>query len=94
MDEVIHSASCPLAKGLERMPYQLQQGRLFSTAVYYEMRRTLEEEPPGRRHTVAILHIDANSSHMIAFLVDTCITRHNRMSRRESPLQLPLFRHL
>jgi hypothetical protein len=40
------------------MLHQLPQGRLFRTAVYRKMQRTLEEEFPSRRHTVAIIPID------------------------------------
>jgi hypothetical protein len=33
---------------LNSMQHQFPQVRRFSTTVYYEMQRTLEEEPPGR----------------------------------------------
>jgi hypothetical protein len=43
------------------MPHQFVQAKLFSTAVYHEMRRT---EPPGRRHTVANIPDDGDSRRM------------------------------
>jgi hypothetical protein len=58
---------------INSMPHQLPQGTLYSTAVHNEMRRTLEEEPPGRHghHKGAIIPIDADSSRMMAFLTPT-----------------------
>jgi len=46
---------------LNSMPHQFVQAKLFSTAVYHEMRRT---EPPGRRHTVANIPDDGDSRRM------------------------------
>jgi len=66
---------------LNSMPHQFPQGKLFSTAVYHEMRRTLEEEPPGYRHTVAIIPDDGNSSRMSDLFIETCGTRHNHVMR-------------
>ena len=35
-----------------------RQGRRFNTDVYKEMQRTLQEDRPGRRTTVAIIPVD------------------------------------
>jgi hypothetical protein len=69
---------------INSMPHQLPQGMLYSTAVYNEMRRTLEEEPPGRRHKGAIIPIDADSSRMMALFFDTYVARHNRFIRMKT----------
>ena len=65
------------------MPSQIQKGRLFSTVVYHEMRRTLEEEPPGCRHTVAIIPVDdpAERSRLMQLFLDTSATRGNPVAR-------------
>jgi hypothetical protein len=66
---------------LNSMPHQFPQGKLFSTAVYDEMRRTLEEEPLGLRHTVAIIQDDGDSRRMSDLFMDACGTRHNHVMR-------------
>jgi hypothetical protein len=71
---------------VDNMPRMIDQGRRFSTAVYIEMRRTLEEEPPGKRHTVAIIPLacdddDAEMRRMVNLFFETFNARQNRAAR-------------
>jgi len=65
------------------MPRMLEQGRRFDTKVYKEMQRTLEEEPPGMRHTVAIVPLDnhADMGRIMTLFFDTRAARENRAIR-------------
>ena len=53
-------ANCEELKSwvLHNMPTMIEQGRRFNTDVYKEMQRTLQEDRPGRRTTVAIIPVD------------------------------------
>ena len=43
---------------LNILPLMLAQGRRCDMRVFREIQRTVEEEPPGKRHTVAIIPVD------------------------------------
>ena len=71
----------PLRWVINSMP--LMQGRRFDTKVYKEMQRTLEEEPQGMCHTVAIVPLDnhADMDRIMTLFFDTREARDNRAIR-------------
>ena len=52
-------------------------------SVFREIHRTLEEEPPGKRHTVAVIPVDdqADMSRTISLCLDTIEARGNTSLR-------------
>ena len=46
---------------LNILPLMLAQGRRCDMRVFREIQRTVEEEPPGKRYTVAIIPVDDQS---------------------------------
>ena len=70
---------------LNSLPLMLAQGRRGDMRVFREIQRTIEEEPPGKRHTVqvAIILVDdqPEMSCMIALCLDTMETRGNTAVR-------------
>ena len=68
---------------LNILPLMLAQGRRCDMRVFREIQRTVEEEPPGKRHTVAINPVDDQSemSRMINLCLDTIETRGNTAVR-------------
>jgi hypothetical protein len=68
---------------INSLPWMLEQGRLFDSKVYQEMQRTLKEEPPGMRHTVAIVPLDNRDDmdRVMTLFFDTRKARENRAIR-------------
>ena len=68
---------------LNILPLMLAQGRRCDIRVFREIQRTVEEEPPGKRHTVAIIPVDDQSemSRMITLCLDTMEARGNTAVR-------------
>ena len=68
---------------LNILPLMLAQGRRCDMRVFREIQRTVEEEPPGKRHTVAIIPVDDQSemSRMINLCLDTMEARGNTAVR-------------
>lgn len=68
---------------MNSLPRMLQEGRRFDPRVYKEMQRTLEEEPRGKRHTVAIVPLgdEADMDRMYTLFLDTSEARGNRAVR-------------
>ena len=58
-------------------------GRRCDLSVFGEVHRTLAEEPPGKRHTVAIIPVDdqADMSCTISLCLDTIEARGNTALR-------------
>ena len=53
-------ANCEELKSwvLNNMPRMIEQGKRFNTKMYKEMQKTLLDDRPGRRTTVAIIPVD------------------------------------
>ena len=67
----------------KNLPLLNAQGRRCNMSVFREIHRTLEEEPPGKRHTVAVIPVDdqADMSRTISLCLDTIETRGNTSLR-------------